>query len=428
MKTSFRFIMMSGAMLVCLSMCLTSCEGTLDDVFGEWSRPSGNNDNTKTSVTSIELNKETLELTAGETYQLTATVSPDNATDKTVTWTSDNTDAATVDASGLVTAVAMGTAIITAKAGDKTATCEVTVLPTLSTPLTVEAITAGTIIVTGPQAGMQYSLNGGAKKAVTTTPIDVAAGGKVAFYGNGISITKYNGTQIGGDGDGFKCKVYGNIMSLVDETDFATNYNTLPADYTFYNLFYGNAKLTDASGLLLPAMMLTNNCYDGMFQGCTSLTTAPKELPAMTLAEKCYSYMFHGCSSLTTAPKLPAETLAGYCYAHMFAVCKALTTAPKLPATTLAGNCYAYMFAECSQLTETPKLPATSASAGCCYEGMFGNCTSLTTAYVKAAKNANCNYMFYGCTNAVTCTLYTDGDWSSCTDISNWTKNAYPKE
>ena len=79
------------------------------------------------AVTSVTLNKTALELTEGESDTLTTTVKPDNATDKTVTWTSGNTAVATVDASGKVTAVKAGSATITAKAGDKTATCAVTV-------------------------------------------------------------------------------------------------------------------------------------------------------------------------------------------------------------------------------------------------------------------------------------------------------------
>ena len=78
------------------------------------------------AVTSVELDKTTMTLAVGESYTLTATVKPDNATDKTVTWSSSNTAVATVK-DGKVTAVKAGTATITAKAGDKTATCSVTV-------------------------------------------------------------------------------------------------------------------------------------------------------------------------------------------------------------------------------------------------------------------------------------------------------------
>ncbi len=79
-----------------------------------------------TPVTSLTLDRTTLTMTEGDTQTLSATVKPDNATDKTVTWSSSNTAVATVDG-GKVTAVAPGTATITAKAGDKTATCAVTV-------------------------------------------------------------------------------------------------------------------------------------------------------------------------------------------------------------------------------------------------------------------------------------------------------------
>ena len=78
------------------------------------------------AVTSITLNKTTLSLTVGAEETLTATVKPDNATDKTVTWTSSNTAIATVK-DGKVKGIKEGTATITAKAGDKTATCKVTV-------------------------------------------------------------------------------------------------------------------------------------------------------------------------------------------------------------------------------------------------------------------------------------------------------------
>ena len=80
------------------------------------------------AVTGVTLDKATMNLFVGGSGQLTATVQPSNATNKTVTWSSDNSAVATVDANGNVTAVKAGTATITATAdGGKTATCEVTV-------------------------------------------------------------------------------------------------------------------------------------------------------------------------------------------------------------------------------------------------------------------------------------------------------------
>lgn len=79
------------------------------------------------AVSSITLNKSSLELTEGESETLVATVKPDNATDKTVVWSSSDELIATVDQSGKVTAVKEGPAVITAAAGELTATCGVIV-------------------------------------------------------------------------------------------------------------------------------------------------------------------------------------------------------------------------------------------------------------------------------------------------------------
>ena len=79
------------------------------------------------AVTGIELDADEMKLSVGGVGTLKATVAPEDASDKTVTWTSSNISVATVDANGNVTGAGAGTATITAQAGDKTATCVVTV-------------------------------------------------------------------------------------------------------------------------------------------------------------------------------------------------------------------------------------------------------------------------------------------------------------
>ena len=79
------------------------------------------------AVTEVKLNQTTAKLEPGKLLYLTASVNPSDATDKTVIWTSSNEDVATVDANGVVTTKAEGTAVITARSGDQTATCTVTV-------------------------------------------------------------------------------------------------------------------------------------------------------------------------------------------------------------------------------------------------------------------------------------------------------------
>ena len=298
---------------------------------------------------------------------------------------------------------------------------------TNTTPLTMEALTAGTIVVNDPQPGMQYSLNGGDKTTMSgNTTINVGVGDKVQFYGTGTDVQTYywsssDYTSIAGGTA--EVKVYGNIMSLVNETGFATA-TTFESSNNFRNLFYGNDKLKDASGLLLPATTLKEDCYNNMFWGCTSLTTAPA-LPATTLADNCYGRMFWGCTKLTAAPALPATTLAEDCYKEMFHGCNSLETAPALNAETLANYCYHGMFHSCSSLENAPALPATTLKEGC-YRAMFAGCTSLTAAPVLPAKTLvnRCYWnMFYGCTklNAVTC-LATDISAPGCTE--DWLSGA----
>ena len=87
-------------------------------------------------VDTITLNKTSLELTEGHEETLTATISPTNATNKEVTWSTNADSIATVDTTGKVTAVAEGTAIITVTAKDgsgATASCTVTVTKEVST-------------------------------------------------------------------------------------------------------------------------------------------------------------------------------------------------------------------------------------------------------------------------------------------------------
>jgi len=107
-------------------------------------------------VTGITLDLPTAMIEPNKTLQLTATIQPDSATNKSVTWKSSNTNIATVNSNGLVTAKNNGTATITVTTedGGKMATCEILVsseeiiLPILTT-INVEDITAGTATLGG---------------------------------------------------------------------------------------------------------------------------------------------------------------------------------------------------------------------------------------------------------------------------------------
>lgn len=79
------------------------------------------------TVSNVTVSKTDLHLESGQAHTLTATITPTNASNSAITWSSDNQKVATVDSSGRVTAVASGTAKITAQAGGKQASCTVTI-------------------------------------------------------------------------------------------------------------------------------------------------------------------------------------------------------------------------------------------------------------------------------------------------------------
>jgi len=285
----------------------------------------------------------------------------------------------------------------------------------LETPLTFEITGGGNIVWKASDTALtktiEYSKdNGTTWTSITSTtdgiPIDVESGNTVQLRGNNTAYgtsSSYNTFS----GSTAQFKVKGNIMSLINPTNFST-LTTLESNgyYAFRHLFYKCTGLTDASKLLLPATTLADYCYYYMFRDCTGLTTAPSVLPATTLASGCYMYMFRGCTNLTTAPELPATTLANYCCSSMFWGCTSLRTAPELPATTLAYGCYNQMFYGCTALTSVPALSATTLADYCC-SSMFQNCASLTAIpsnYLLAtALTVECYVsMFRNCTSLVT--------------------------
>ncbi len=122
MKMKKWFAAFVGFVLVlALGITAVACETDTGNEGGD------GDDTTDVAVTGVSLDKTSLELLEGETAVLTATVTPDNATDKTVSWISSAQSVATVSETGTVTAVSVGRATITATAGGVSATCVVTV-------------------------------------------------------------------------------------------------------------------------------------------------------------------------------------------------------------------------------------------------------------------------------------------------------------
>lgn len=247
--------------------------------------------------------------------------------------------------------------------------------------LTLETLENGNLTFTNSNNTLYYSLDKTTWNPITLSDtISFNAGQKIMLKGTNMTATSFAG--IGTIKFSGNHNVYGNILTLISGDEFPQEIVYSTAQFEF--LFSGDTKLISAENLILSATTLTNNCYDGMFSGCTSLKTAP-ELPATTLAVACYQDMFRDCTSLTTAPALPATTMADYCYRSMFFGCTSLTTAPSLPATTLAGSCYYGMFKGCTSLNYI-KMLATNISANyCLYNWLKGVASSGTFVKNSAA-------------------------------------------
>ena len=393
-------------------------------------------------VESVSLNTTSLTLVEGDSQSLTATVSPSNADNKKVSWSSSNSSVATVDDRGTVTAIAPGTATITAKTedGGKTATCSVTVN---SRVISVESVSLdkteleliegdkATLVATvlpenadnknviwnssneeiatvedgvvtaikEGEATITAKTEDGEKTATcSVTVIDKSKIKPLCFTADGeqsVSLKNVGGNapklQYSYDGNTWTDWDYSALSFGTNEHKFVfirgNNPNGFSQTTEKYSSFsFSTSCKVQCTGNVMHLLNYSKDltkipnscCFYALFSGCTALIKAP-ELPATTLADNCYLNMFSGCTSLVTAPELPATTLADMCYYFMFSNCTSLVNAPELPATTLADNCYLNMFSGCTSLVTAPELPATTL-ADMCYENMFSGCTSLVEA------------------------------------------------
>ena len=165
-------------------------------------------------VTGVTLSQTSASLKVGETLTLKATVAPDNATDKSVTWSSSNTAVATVS-DGKVTAKAAGTATITVKTNDgaKTATCTVIVFSNGTNTVDLSTITSN-------YTSYGDVLSGTLKANVK---ISIADGATVTL--DGVNING-SGTWTGGNYAGINCE--GNAIIILKGS------NTVKGFYRVY--------------------------------------------------------------------------------------------------------------------------------------------------------------------------------------------------
>ena len=144
-------------------------------------------------VTGVTLSKSSLSLNTGGTYSLVATITPSNATNKNITWTSSNNSIATVS-NGVVTAKSAGTATITVKTSDgaKTATCKVTVTNPVVKVTGVSLNRSSVSLIKGTTTSLTATVSpsNATNKGVTWTSSNTS----VATISNGVVTAKGAGT------------------------------------------------------------------------------------------------------------------------------------------------------------------------------------------------------------------------------------------
>jgi uncharacterized protein YjdB len=407
-------------------------------------------------VSSLTLNKSVIYTVVDGIEQLEAKIYPSNATDSDVKWTCSNTAIASVSSKGRVVAKALGTATITAQAGNKQVSCEINVVPSNDPHvnyLTFEILAQGKIVLEYPSRDdleyskdfgkswnlLPYRTDQGYRHYTPSVSIQCQAGETIMLRGlkegKKANLDYEYGASTVFIGSTITANVSGNLLSVTNRDNFWDPSCQPYSKYDFWHsggVFQG-VKIISAKNLVfpkteaslksffsdceylieVPETIDTPLCVEGyakMFSGCTHLKKAPR-LPHTTMQEFCYAYMFDGCTSLETPPDLPATTLAQGCYNGMFNGCTRIKQAPTLPAKRMyyreynysytTGGCYSHMFRGCTSLETAPDLPATILAENC-YAGMFSGCTKLTTApTLPATTMARYCYkgMFSGCTS-----------------------------
>lgn len=330
-------LMTAGAVLLCAVMSLTGCDQIASQL-----------DNPVSAYLEIQSAPIAETVPVGTTYQIEATT----ISTMPIQFTSSDPSVVTVDADGLVTAVADGDATITVSvdqdANHAYQADEQQIKVSVRTPLSFEAKEDGYISVSYLDGitldkPIVYTIAGKETEITASKTFEVKKGDVVEFR----SANDHMGTAW--DGGGYvniypsaECAVYGNVMSLITDGDFLKN-TTITQDGAFYRLFAYSDNMVNHEKyeLRLPATELTTACYQYMFYACQKLTKAPA-LPATKVNNQSYNSMFAYCTSLTTAPVLPAPTPEFASYYRMFTGCSKLNSVTCLATDISADYCVMY--------------------------------------------------------------------------------------
>ncbi len=372
-----------------------------------YAEPKSTSPSNPVLATSISLNKTSAELNTGETMQLTATVLPSNATNKTVTWSTSNSSVATVNGDGSVTAKAAGSATITVRTTDGTnlsASCQVTIkektvlATSISLNKTSAEINTGetlqlTATVLPSNATNKTVAWSSSNSSVATVYSDGSVKAKAAGSAT-ITVRTTDGTNLSAYCSvTVKQNTQSNIISFVDanvKTICVQNWDTNgdgelsigeAAEVTnLGTVFQSNVNITSFDELQYFTGL--TSIGDLAFWGCSGLTSITIPSSVTSIGD----LAFWGCSGLTSIT-IPSSVTS--IEGSAFRDCSGLTSITIPSSVTSIGG---WAFYGCSGLTSIT-IPSSVTSIG--YETFYG-CSGLTNITVDSDNSVydsrnNCN-------------------------------------
>ncbi|MBD5441529.1 MAG: leucine-rich repeat protein [Treponema sp.] len=394
-------------------------------------------------VESVTLNVENLTLKRGETYKLTATVLPEDADDKTVAWSSTDTEVVTVNHDGTVTARSVGDATIKAQAGDKVAECVVTVNPKpiesivldkttlklacgetgkLTATVTPSDADDKTLIWSSSNTGVatvdDYVTVKALKAGTATITVTAQTGGKKAT----CNVTVHEHSYSGG-----KCTVCGAnpkiFGGIIDENGVLTQYYAAKGTVIIPEGVTGIGEEAFLSGGKLTSVEIPGSVTfigSSAFWGCglTNVTIPDgvksigskafyncKNLTSVTIGGGVTSFgdeVFDGCANLTEIQFKGTKaqwnaiersdkidiTCIRCSDGHIGVEVKKIPEYLKISGRTVTGY-----YSE--KLPTDVVIPDGVKSIG---ERVFNGCTGLTSVTIPSSVTEIGNYVFDGCT------------------------------
>ena len=355
-------------------------------------------------VTGVSISETAATVADNHTYQLSATVTPDDASVKKIIWSSSDESIATVDQNGLVKAYKVGNCniIATAADGGASASCALEVaFDYTGIYLTTVSESEGAKF-NADDRQVYYSMDGGVTWVNLPenefTP-ETSVGQEILWKRNSHNL----GVRFARSTGLFSLK--GNLLSLEYGDDFKFK-DECDSD-TFENTFADCTGLTSIEDLRIPVKTVGNGSFWGAFSGCTNLTTAYEYLLAdvVDLSRDAFRGFYKGCTSLTTNIRLYGEpgpaAIYGdyYIFKEMCSGCSSITFA-KVNCSIMnysTDSMFESAFEGCTSLQRVELPNITVIDGEDAFYAAFRGCTNLSYIELPAERcdESDLHYCFF---------------------------------